>query len=196
MHEWHWISSAIALLGILLFSITGITLNHAELLESGAQRYSNVKKALPAELAASLTALVRQDGEGEAEPPASLRDWISREFDIDTSGRIAAWKSGEIYFSLPRPGGDAWLKIDLVQAVANYSVTDAGWFAYFNDLHKGRHTGKTWAWFIDILALACIVFSITGFVILKMHASNRSLTWPLVGLGILIPFLIAVLLIH
>jgi hypothetical protein len=147
-------------------------------------------------LAASLTAQIQSEGAGEAEPSAPLRDWISKEFAVDTGGKIADWKTGEIYLSLPRPGGDAWLKIDLAQAVATYSVTDAGWIAYFNDLHKGRHTGKAWAWFIDILALACVVFSITGLVILKMHAKSRRLTWPLVGFGILIPFLIAVLLIH
>src|SRR4051812_14498701 len=29
LHQWHWISSALCLLGMFLFSITGITLNHA-----------------------------------------------------------------------------------------------------------------------------------------------------------------------
>ena len=29
MHSWHWISAAICLAGLLLFCITGITLNHA-----------------------------------------------------------------------------------------------------------------------------------------------------------------------
>ena len=29
LHQWHWISSAICLIGMLLFAFTGITLNHA-----------------------------------------------------------------------------------------------------------------------------------------------------------------------
>ena len=29
LHQWHWISAAICLVGTLLFAITGITLNHA-----------------------------------------------------------------------------------------------------------------------------------------------------------------------
>ena len=34
LHEWHWISSAICLIGMLLFAVTGITLNHAGQIES------------------------------------------------------------------------------------------------------------------------------------------------------------------
>ena len=34
LHQWHWISSAIALVGILLFSFTGITLNHVAQLDA------------------------------------------------------------------------------------------------------------------------------------------------------------------
>lgn len=196
MHEWHWISSAIALLGIVFFSFTGITLNHAERFESGGQDYSVVRKPVPAELVASLQAAIRQYGEGEAEPTEPLRTWVRQAFGVDTAGRTAEWKSGEISVPLERPGGDAWLKLDLDQRTAVYNVTDSGWVAYLNDLHKGRHTGTAWAWFIDTLAVACLVFAITGFIILKMHARNRSLTWPLVGFGLLVPLLIAALLIH
>ena len=29
VRQWHWVSSAVCLIGMLLFAITGITLNHA-----------------------------------------------------------------------------------------------------------------------------------------------------------------------
>ena len=29
LHQWHWISAALSLIGLLLFAVTGITLNHA-----------------------------------------------------------------------------------------------------------------------------------------------------------------------
>ncbi|MGZ8318815.1 MAG: PepSY-associated TM helix domain-containing protein, partial [Telluria sp.] len=57
-------------------------------------------------------------------------------------------------------------------------------------------TGAVWSWFIDIFAIACLVFSITGFLILKLHAANRPSTWPVVGFGIVAPVLIALLFIH
>ena len=50
--------------------------------------------------------------------------------------------------------------------------------------------------FIDLFAVACLVFSFTGLFILKMHAGNRPFTWPMVGMGLVIPMLLALLLIH
>ncbi|MBV8250776.1 MAG: PepSY-associated TM helix domain-containing protein, partial [Comamonas sp.] len=34
LHEWHWISSAVCLIGMLLFALTGFTLNHAGQIEA------------------------------------------------------------------------------------------------------------------------------------------------------------------
>jgi len=47
-----------------------------------------------------------------------------------------------------------------------------------------------------VFAVACVVFSITGLLILQVHAANRPAVWPTVGLGVLIPVLIALLFIH
>lgn len=196
MHEWHWISAAVALLGLLFFAVTGITLNHAEHFESTKQEFSTLSRTMPAGLVSALREDIRLNGEGESVPTVSLRDWIRSEYGIESAERVGDWKTDEIIFPMERPGGDAWLKLDLVRGVSEYHVTQAGWIAYFNDLHKGRHTGRYWAWFIDILAVACVLFAVTGFVILQMHASNRPLTWPLVAFGLLVPLLIAALFIH
>ncbi|MET0282255.1 MAG: PepSY-associated TM helix domain-containing protein [Steroidobacteraceae bacterium] len=196
MHEWHWISSAIALLGLLFFALTGFTLNHATAFESGKQEYTTEKHEMPPALVASLRKDIEEYGEGEAEPTQPLRQWIREAFSIDTGTRLADWKADEIQLSLQGPGGDAWMKMDLARGVAEYHKSDAGWIAYLNDLHKGRHTGVVWSWFIDLIVLACVIFAVTGFVILKMHAANRRMTWPIVGFGILVPVLIAALFIH
>ena len=96
----------------------------------------------------------------------------------------AEWSADEVYLSLPRPGGDAWLSIDRASGAVEYERTDRGWIAYLNDLHKGRNTGAAWRWFIDIFALACLVFCITGLFLLQTAcAPARASTWPLVGAG-------------
>ena len=97
---------------------------------------------------------------------------------------------------MPRAGGDAWLSIDRASGAIEYEKTDRGWISWFNDLHKGRNTGTAWAWFIDVFALACVVFSVSGFFLLQMHARQRPMTWPMVGLGLLVMVLIALLFIH
>ena len=88
------------------------------------------------------------------------------------------------------------LRIERATGALEYERTDRGWISYLNDLHKGRHTGAAWSWFIDAFSLACIVFTVTGLVILKMHAANRPSTWPMVGLGLVLPLLLAILFIH
>ena len=77
-----------------------------------------------------------------------------------------------------------------------YESTDRGWVSYLNDLHKGRNTGAAWSWFIDIFAGVCVLFSLTGLLLLQRHATGRPSTWPLVGLGLIVPVLLALLFIH
>lgn len=197
LHEWHWVSSALCLIGLLLFGITGFTLNHAAGIEARPKvtsRTATVDDALRQALLKQLPAAKAQ--KGKAELPADLQRWIRQQWAIDTTGRDAEWSDDEIYLSLPRPGGDAWLRLSLADGEAEYERTDRGWLSYFNDLHKGRNSGAAWSWFIDIFAAATLVFSITGLFILKMHAGNRPFTWPVVGMGLVVPVLLALLFIH
>ncbi|MYM86209.1 hypothetical protein GTP91_03330, partial [Rugamonas sp. FT82W] len=55
LHQWHWVSSAMCLLGMFLFAITGITLNHASQIEakpSVVRRQATAPAALTAQLRA------------------------------------------------------------------------------------------------------------------------------------------------
>ena len=191
LHQWHWISSAICLVGMLLFAVTGITLNHAAQIEA-QPRTSNRVATLPMALL--------QGGdmraEGKAPLPEAIAGWLERHFPVSARAREAEWSADEIYLSLPRPGGDAWLSIDRASGQVEYESTDRGWISYLNDLHKGRNAGPAWGWFIDVFALACVVFTVTGLFLLQMHARQRRMTWPWVGLGLVVPLLLALLFIH
>lgn len=190
LRQWHWISSALCLAGMLLFAVTGITLNHAAQIESRAQ-VKNRTAQLPEALHAALQAEVPESG-----LPSALQDWLEDELDLRLAGREAEWSDGELYIGLPRPGGDAWLSLDLESGALEYEDTDRGWIAYLNDLHKGRHAGTAWSWFIDIFAAVCVIFSVSGLLLLQRQAQARPTTWPLTGLGLLLPLLLALLFIH
>ncbi|WP_313554042.1 PepSY-associated TM helix domain-containing protein [Stutzerimonas nitrititolerans] len=190
LRQWHWISSALCLVGMLLFAVTGITLNHAAQIEASPKIVER-QAMLPAPLQQRLLAV--QPGEGL---PSDLRAWLETELNIDLASRDAEWSDGELYIALPRPGGDAWLSLDLSSGELLFESTDRGWIAYFNDLHKGRNTGQAWSWFIDIFAGVCVLFSLTGLLLLQRHAGGRPTTWPLVGAGLVIPLLLALLFIH
>ena len=194
LHQWHWISSALCLVAMLLFSFTGITLNHASQIESKPV-VVNRKATLPAPLQAELRAFAKAHADAKAPLPPALATWAEHTFSIDVRAVVAEWSPDDAYLPLPRPGGDAWLRM-AADGAAEYEKTDRGWISWLNDLHKGRNAGTAWSWFIDLFAVACLVFCITGFLILKMHAVNRRATWPVIGFGILLPLLLALLFIH
>lgn len=192
LHQWHWVSAALCLIGLILFALTGITLNHASQIKTTPQVVS-LKATLPEPLLAALAAAPQ---EGTAALPAELSAWLRAEWSLQSAQREAEWSADEVYLSLPRPGGDGWLSVDRVTGEMEYEQTDRGWISYFNDLHKGRNAGPMWGWFIDLFALACLVFAITGLFLLKLHAVQRAMTWPVVGLGLVIPLLLALLFVH
>jgi hypothetical protein len=194
VHLWHWVSSAISLVALLMFSVTGLTLNNAGLFESKA-RITNGQAQVPAEVLAASLALAKS-GVKKAELPAPLRAWLRQQWDLRTEGQLAEWSADELYLSLPRPGGDAWVRIALPDGVAEFERSERGVVAYLNDLHKGRHTGPAWSWFIDVFAVACLLFAITGLLILKMHAVKRRSIWPLVAAGFLLPAALLLVFVH
>ena len=191
LHMWHWMSSAISLIGLLLFAITGFTLNHAADIE-GAPRVAERSAQLPASLLDALAAADPADGKGTL--PAAVAAWVEANFPVRAGE--AEWSADEVYMAAPRPGGDAWVAIDRATGAATAEITDRGWISYLNDLHKGRNSGGAWSLFIDIFAFACLVFALTGLVLLQLHSAKRKSTWPLVGAGVAIPAAIAILFIH
>lgn len=192
LHTWHWMSSAISLIGLLLFAITGFTLNHAADIEGSPQSIDRAAQLPPA-----LLARVKPDDQPDSKKPipADVAKWVQDQVKIDASG-TAEWSAAEIYLAKPRPGGDAWISIDRETGAVTSENSSRGWIAYLNDLHKGRNSGGWWKLFIDVFVFACLVFTLTGLVLLWMHSKHRKSTWPIVIAGLVIPALIAIFLIH
>lgn len=190
---WHWITGAATLVGMLMFAVTGITLNHAGQIE-GEPKVEQVEMTLPPEVLAQLG-----DGPVEGETailPKPVADWLGKETGAPVSRKTGEWSDADVYVGMPKPGGDAWLSIDRETGEVTYENTDRGAVSWLNDLHKGRNTGPVWFWFLDIFSVAAILFCITGLVLLWMHAPKRPPTWFIVGAGLLVPAAIAVFLVH
>ncbi|MFA4949986.1 PepSY-associated TM helix domain-containing protein [Brevundimonas sp.] len=192
LHQWHWISAAISLVGLFLFAVTGITLNHAASIPA-----TPVVSEQTATLPAPLVERLETFPEDTTDPvPGAVARWASEALSITIAGRPTETTPDEVYVALAEPGGDGWLTIDRATGESVHERTTRGWVAYLNDLHKGRNTGVVWFWFIDVFAVACIVFAVTGFGLTWLHARQRPSTWPLLGLGLLIPVVIALIFIH
>lgn len=192
LHRWHWISAGVSLVAMLMFSLTGITLNHAARI--GA---TPTVVARNAQLPPALLAQFAEPASAERAPlPRDVSHWIEASLGIRIGDRVAEWSEDEVYLSLPRPGGDAWLSIERGDGAIHYERTDRGWISWLNDLHKGRNTGPAWAAFIDGFAVACVLFAVTGLLLLKMHSGRRPATWPLVALGLVLPAVLLLLFVH
>lgn len=176
---------------MLLFTITGITLNHASQI-TAAPSTTKLDLVAPPPVRAILA---NGPADGRHPVPPVLADWLRTAVGAPGDGQ-AEWNAGEVYVSLPRPGGDAWITLERANGKAHYEKTDRGWISYLNDLHKGRHTGAAWSWYIDVLAAACLVFSLSGLILLQTHAAKRPSTWPLIGFSVLSPVLVLIFFLH
>lgn len=192
LRQWHWISSAICLVGMLLFAATGITLNHAAIIPA-----TPVVTELEAVLPKAILDAVELPQSEKAPLSKELRVWLEAELGIYIPASLRGeWSDEDVYLALPRPGGDAWMSLDLTTGDVIYERTSRGWIAYLNDLHKGRDTGKAWSLFIDGFAIACVVFCVSGLLLLQRHAEVRPSTWPMVALGVVIPVILLILFVH
>lgn len=190
--QWHWISAAVSMAGMLLFAITGITLNHASQIPG-----ATTVKTIEAELPVTLLVDFEQLPQTETRLPPRIIDWLYRMHDIEVPSQVTGSFDGvEYYIAWPGPGVDRWLSIDSEFGELVFESTDRGPIAYLNDLHKGRDTGLVWVGLIDVMAVAIIVFTLSGLWLLVKQASYKQTTWPLTALGVLLPVVIALVFIH
>jgi hypothetical protein len=188
--QWHWISSAVCLTGLLLFAATGFTLNHASSFEA-KPKTTRIEKTLPAE---ALTALAT--AKDKTPLPAAVVAAVQKETGVDIASKPADVSEDDIYVDLATPGIDASVSIDPASGDVTYERTTRGVIAILNDLHKGRHAGPAWTLFIDVIAVACVLFAITGFGLLWFYEKNRRITWPLVLGGVALPLVLYLLFVH
>jgi hypothetical protein len=100
LHEWHWVSSALCLIGMLLFAVTGFTLNHAGQIES-RPRIVRGEAALPDALRLQLVEQQALQKGDRAPVPAPFADWVRGQWGLEAEGREAEWTADELYVSPP-----------------------------------------------------------------------------------------------
>ncbi|MBB5771557.1 hypothetical protein HNP47_001526 [Brevundimonas vesicularis] len=192
LHSWHWISAAVSLVGMILFAITGLTLNHAASIPGDPVTVEQTA-TLPTPLLQRLASFPQETTDPV---PDAVARWASEALKVEIAGKPTETTAEEVYVALATPGGDGWVTIDRSTGETLHEKTTRGWIAYLNDLHKGRNAGVVWFWFIDVFAVACTIFALTGLGLMLLHAKGRPSTWPLAALGLLIPVVIALIFIH
>lgn len=181
----HVYSSSFIFSLLILFSVTGILLNHLDWI-SGQTKNDVVDIDVSEPLANQLNKLSSS---------AELKlDAIAKEFHqygLKNPSDIQWDKEfGELILEYKYPAGNASVILNYSDEVYQIDYTSGKTLAILNDLHKGRNSGVVWSWVIDLSALIMIVFSITGLVLLLQNKKNKTVAYGLLILGTFSPVMI------
>jgi len=170
MRYLHSYSAMLVVALMLFFAVTGITLNHPSWTWDAGKQQSSQHVDLPEQLPdlLELTAEQQQAAIGH------YVYWLKQQYQLQGSYSVNLMADDAVLeLDFKRPAGYASVVIDLAERQADIDTEFSGYLALANDLHKGRYAGASWKWLIDITAVACILFALTGFYLLWRQPSQR-----------------------
>lgn len=169
MRTLHTYSAMWVLLLLLFFSVTGITLNHPDWQSQWGASRQLQQLALPDALQHW------PDDAAQTAFATALVHWLTQQHQVTSVSWQARFDADEqlAEVSFKRPAGYAVAVVDFSSAQVELEQQFNGYLALANDLHKGRDSGALWKGLIDLTALTCLVFALTGFYLLLKMPSKR-----------------------
>lgn len=160
--RWLHIYLSMAAFGtMLLFSVTGLTLNHPEWFGGGVSRTEEHSGRLdPALLGPG-----PEDRRGERVDRLAVAETLRTRHAL--RGAVSDFRSDDLETAVTwkGPGYAADAVIDRGSGDYTLSVTRHGVVDILNDLHKGRDTGGAWSLVIDLSAGLLVIVAVTGFLL-------------------------------
>lgn len=149
---------------VLFFSVTGLTLNHADYFQ-GLTKTRQQKGKLPVEWVnvADTNRIAR----------LSIAEYFRNRFAVKGAVNDFRIEDSQVSLAFKGPGYEAAIFIDRKTGEFDMAESSTGFIGFVNDLHKGRDTGKTWAWVIDIAAVLMTLISLTGLILLLFIKRKR-----------------------
>ena len=179
----HVYTSMAALLLVLFFGATGITLNHPTWSIGDSVSTSTKSGTLP--MAASANGTV-------AWLPVSeyARNQLGASGEIEGFDEAA----GTATIRYRKPGYAADLTFAVADGKYELTTTQQGWFfGILNDLHKGRYADSSWKWLIDVSGLLLVVMAMAGIVLQLMLKRRRTAAFVVAGVGAVLTIVLAVI---
>ena len=160
----HIYLSMVSFIIVLFFSITGLTLNHADYFQNNVSVTKN-KGILD-------SSWVKADDTLKIQKLAIV-EYFRNKYKV--KGAVADFRidDREISFSYKAPGYAADAFINRSDASYELIENNQGLMGFMNDLHKGRDSGKTWFLVIDIAAILMTIISLSGLILLLFIKKKR-----------------------
>ncbi len=168
----HVYTSMLALLVVLFFGITGITVNHPEWTFGFGPTSETSTGTLPSEW---------QGPDGEVQFLV-VSEFVRSDYGVkgDVSDFGSDTTAGFISYRGPGYGADIFFSLD--SGEYELTVEQQGWVGVINDLHKGRDTDSSWNWLIDVSGAFLVLIALTGLG-LQLFLKRRRRAALMVGLA-------------
>lgn len=161
LSRWLHIYLSMASFGILFFfAITGLTLNHVDWFTK-QQHTIQIRGSIDPQYLAKDVAKME------------VVEYLRNAHGIHGAVKDFRVEDKDCSVSFKGPGYAADVFMD--RATGRYELTETrmGFFAVLNDLHKGRDTGKAWAWIIDLSAVLMTLVSLSGLLLIFFLQKKR-----------------------
>ncbi|WP_100611185.1 PepSY-associated TM helix domain-containing protein [Confluentibacter lentus] len=177
----HIYLSMVSFIIVLFFSITGLTLNHADFFQKNTSITQHKGTLEPSWVNATDTLKIKK---------LEIVEHFRNTYKV--KGAVADFNiyDSEISVTFKAPGYAADVFINRSDASYSLMETNQGLMGFFNDLHKGRDTGKAWLWVIDISAILMTVISLSGLILLLYIKKKRLAGIVLLFTGLVIIYVI------
>ncbi|WP_111307824.1 PepSY-associated TM helix domain-containing protein [Confluentibacter sediminis] len=177
----HIYLSMISFVIVLFFSITGLTLNHADYFQNNTSITQNEGKIDSNWISATDTLKIKK---------LEIVEFFRNKYKVKGSVTDFRIYDSEISLTFKAPGYASDIFINREDASFSLTQTNQGLMGFFNDLHKGRDTGKAWLWTIDVSAILMTIISLTGLILLLFIKKKRTAGVALLFAGLILIYII------
>jgi hypothetical protein len=145
---------------VLLFAVTGLTLNHDDF---GLGERST-----------STTTIIVPRAMVDSPDQQAIEKYLRRSLRLESASMKFRADDGQIDVTFTAPAARTEVTIQRADGSARVEQESRGWLARLDDLHKGLDSGTTWGWVIDVTAILLILSSLTGIITLVSLPKRRT----------------------
>lgn len=171
----HAYTSMIALLLVLFFGLTGITLNHPEWTFGDAPTITTKTGTLGFDAASNGTVDYLR-----------VSELLRERYGISAAVSDYATTGTQGSISYRAPGYAADATFDTTSGEYRVTIEQQGFVGVMNDLHKGRDASSSWKWAIDVAAGFLVVIALSGLLLQLFLKRRRRSALIVAGVGVLV----------
>ena len=165
---------------LFFFAITGLTLNHTEWFSDQQKSTSYKGEITLGWINSTDTNQIKK---------LDIVEFLRKKHNIKGALSDFIIDEDQVTIAFSGPAYSADFFIERETGKYDLSVTESGFFALINDLHKGRDSGKPWSVLIDISAILMMLVSLTGLVMMFFLKKKRLAGFIIALIGLVLSYL-------